>query len=277
MRISIISDDNIREYMRLLTNDEIYGITDGRYTSFAIHENDMETAGIMTVQILPEYIRLERIFILPEYRRRGLASALLEVIKERPEDMRLPIRAFIEDEADVRGLLEASGFIRQESSYSIIEGRLGDWIDLGPRMKKIIPDDVKKKIMIRRLNQISERQLRDFVLRSPHDEILQFPDSMTDPGRFSDISMICTVDNIVKAASLIEEKEDHVQFTWCYGKDKYAVFASMFMVKKELESEEEYGPSLRIRCLCTGKNIEEGYQKIFSEYETRIIYMYQFD
>lgn len=276
MGVTIISEENISEYMQILTSDEIFGINEDRLTSFVISDDEKdEIAGVMTVQIFPEYIRLERIFILPEFRHRGYASRLLEIIKDRPGDARLPIRAFPEDKGDVSGLLESSGFTEKENRYCVLSAYLKDWIDIGQKILRKMPEDIKKKIMIYNLDQVPEQLIREFVLRSPHDEILQFPDRMTDVERFSDVSMISMMDNTIKAASLVEETEDYTQFTWCYGEDRYAMLANMFMVRKEMGSE--YSPDYRIRCVCSNEHTAEGYKKMFSACDIKKIYMYQFD
>ena len=275
MNIKIISEENIHDFFQILTSDEIFGINDGRFTSFVIlSEENKEPAGVMTVQIYPEYIKLERIFVLPEFRRSGYGASLLEIIKNRPGDALLPIFAFLEDQEDVRGLLEAEGFSMQESSYSVLSASLKDFTDLGTRLKKLIPDDIRKEIMIYRMDQISDELLRDFVLRSPHDEVLQFPDRMIDLDRFSDLSMVSMTDNTIKAALLIEETEDYSQFTWCHGTDRYSIFATIFMVKRELESE--YGPEYKIRCLCLDENTEQVYKKLFSDCIRTKIDVYKF-
>ena len=274
--IRIITEENMRQYMQLLTSDEIFGITEDRFTSFAVFDEESdEPAGTMSVQIFPEYIRIERIFILPEFRHRGYASSLLDVIKERPEGARLPVRAFIEDNEDVRGLLEASGFKGQESTYTAISACLGAWTDLEAKIRKAVPDDYIKKIKTFRLDQIPPDLIRTFVMNARHDEILQFPGKVMDTERFSDISAICVLDNTIKAASMIEETDDYSQFTWCYGDDPYSMLISMFMVKKELEAE--YGPDYRVRCLCANNKEEQAYTNMFSKYDRRIIYEYQFD
>lgn len=273
--ITIITEENMREYMHILTSDEIFGISEDRFTTFVIQdEGSGEPAGTMSVQIYPEYIKLERIFVLPEFRRRGYATRLLDVIKERPDDARLPVRVFPEDKEDVRELLKSSGFARQESSYTVITARLKDWTDLAAKVKKAVPEDILKKIKTYRLDQIPPQLVRSFVMSARHDEVLQFPDKAMDLERFSDISSVCMMDDTVKAASMIEETDDYSQFTWCYGDDPYSMLISMFMVQKELKTE--YGPDYRVRCLSANKKEEQAYTNMFSGYDTKTVEEYQF-
>ena len=45
MNIKIISEENIHDFFQILTSDEIFGINDGRFTSFVIlAEENMITA-----------------------------------------------------------------------------------------------------------------------------------------------------------------------------------------------------------------------------------------
>ncbi len=261
--------------MSIITADEIFGISEGRVTSFAVTDDESRApAGIMSVRILPEYIRLERIYILPEFRRRGYASGLLEIIKDRPEAAWLPINAFLEDgeNEDVRELLEASGFTGRESGFSVITGHLKDLIDTDSRLENAVPEAVRRKVKLYRLNMVPKHMIRNFINASPHDELLQFPDKASDLERFSDISMICLMGNTVRAASMIEEAEEHTQFTWCYGDEPIAVLACINAAKKELG--EEYGPDHRIRCLCREESMEQRYKNLFTEYERKTINMF---
>ena len=276
MGITVISEDNLHEYMQILTSDEIFGINEDTLTSFVISDDEKnEPAGVLTVQIFPEFIRLERIFILPEFRHRGYAARLLDIIKDRPGDARLPIRAFPEEKGELSGLLEASGFTERDSSYCVLSAYIKDWIDIGQKILKKIPDDIKNQIMICHLDQVPEQMVREFVLRSPHDELMQFPDKTINMGRFSDLSTFSIVNDSIKAAALIEENEDYTQFTWCYGDGRYAMLANMFMVRKELE--KEYGSGYRIRCLCPSERTADGYKKMFSACDIKKIYIYQLD
>ncbi|MCR5487149.1 MAG: GNAT family N-acetyltransferase [Lachnospiraceae bacterium] len=275
MQVRIISKTDIHEYSRLLTADEIFGIEDGRFTSFAAFGKEREEpAGILTVQILPEYIRLERIFVRPEFRRMGFASGLLRVIKDRPGDARLPIRAFLEEEEDVLALLKARGFEEKKNGYSVITGRIRDWIDLEPRIKELITADIRKTMKASWLDQWQEDALRDFILNSPHDELLQFPDKTMDLGRFSEASVICRVGDAIKAALLMEEREDDTQLTWCYGEEMAAIYVCLSLARLELE--KEYGPDGLIRCLSTADPMEKAYKKLFAEYDRTAVKILEF-
>ncbi len=73
MGITVISEDNLHEYMQILTSDEIFGINEDTLTSFVISDDEKnEPAGVLTVQIFPEF------------RHRGYAARLLDIIKDRP-------------------------------------------------------------------------------------------------------------------------------------------------------------------------------------------------
>lgn len=277
LKITIITPENVQDYMNILTSYEFFGINDGSLSCFTVSDGEgSEPSGIMSVQIFPEFIKLERIDIFPEYKDKGYAEALLDFIKQRPEDAFLPIRAFFEDTEDtgyVRSLLESNGFIKKDTGFSVISGYLKDFINDDLKEKVKIPNDVLKKYKLTRLDDMPEKILRSYILKSPHDELLQFPDKTMDLGRFSDGSPFCMHDDKIKSAVLIEETEDYSQFTWTCGDDRIAVLICLEVAR--IDFMNEYGPMYTVRCLCHDRSMEEAYNKLFSECRRSEIKMYE--
>ncbi|MCR5726443.1 MAG: GNAT family N-acetyltransferase [Lachnospiraceae bacterium] len=275
MKINIITEENIQKYWSILSSDDIFGINDDRLTCFIVSDENDTPAGKMVVQIFPQFIRLENLFILPEFRRRGFATVLLDFVKERPKEARLPICIFLEDDnKDICSLLEKSGFKEGKCNYNIITGSFRDFINPFSLNKKKIPEEALDKFKLSRLDQVPEAVIQKFILNSPHDEILQFPDKMLDLERFSDGSIICQNGNSIEAVLLTEETEEYTQFTWTYGKDSLAMFSCLVTAWKDLESE--YGPDYRIKCLCCDEHTLKVYDKLFSKREIKQIKLYHF-
>ncbi|MBO6148964.1 MAG: GNAT family N-acetyltransferase [Lachnospiraceae bacterium] len=270
MKIVIINSENLSGYMRLLTYDEVFGVIDGELTCFAIlSEDGKEAAGVMTVHIFPEYVRIERIFIYPPFRHRRLASKLLEIIEDRPKDLRLPIIFFSDGGADVSGLFKAAGFYEESCPYSVVYGELGDMAELQ------VPDKLKQRSRISSISRIPEGLLGEYIRKAPHDELIQFPDIKPNIGRFSDASMACLENGEIKAALLMEDFETHTRITWAHGEQSIFLFVCMAMVKRELEPE--YGKEYRIECLCSEEGMEKAYSKLFLHSGLRRMRMYRHD
>ncbi len=274
MKITIVTHENILDYWSILSSDDIFGINDDRLNCFVVSDEDGNPAGTMTVQVLPEYIRLEKLFIFPEFRHKGYATALLNFIKNRPKEAFLPIRAFLEDEEDIRGLLESSGFAEEKCDYNIISLFLKDFPDPNGLIKRKFPDESLGKYRISRMDHVQRQKLQHFILSSPHDELFLFPDKTLDLDRFSDGSIICEKGDLIEAVSLIEETDEYSQFTWTYGKDTLAILLCMAAARKDLEAE--YGPDYQIRCLCWDETVVKIYEKSFANYELKQIKMYKF-
>lgn len=274
MKITIVTQENILEYWSYLSSDEIFGINDRRLSCFFISDEDGKPAGKMAVQLLPEYIRLENLFIFPEFRHRGFGTGFLDFLKKRPKEASLPIRAFLEDEEDVRLFLERSGFTEEKCDYNIITGSFGDFINPYTLIKKKSSDEGFSKLKLSRLDHVAKTKLRNFILDSPHDEIFLFPDKALDLDRFSDGSIICQKGDQIEAALLLEETDEYTQFSWMYGNDRFAVLLCLVAAWKDLEAE--YGPGYQIRCLCRDEATLKTYEKLFSDHELKKIKMYSF-
>ena len=274
MKISIVTPENILDYWSILSSDEVFGINDNRLNCFVISDEDGNSAGKMTARIFPEYIRLESLFIFPEFRHKGFATALLNLLKNRPKEAFLPIRTFLEDEEDIRALLEKSGFTEEKCDYSIFTLSLGDFPDANGLIKRKFPDVSLSKYKLLRMDHVPKQKLRQFILNSPHDELYLFPDKTLDLDRFSDGSIICEKDGQIEAVSLIEETDDYTQFTWTYGKDSLAILICMAAAREDLQAE--YGPDYQIRCVCWDETTLKIYQKSFANYELKQIKMYRF-
>ena len=274
MKISIVTQENILEYWSMPSSDEVFGINDNRLNCFVIFDEDGKPAGKMTARILPEYIRLESLFIFPEFRHRGFATAFLDLLKKRPKDAFLPIHAFLEDEEDIRALLEKTGFTEEKSNYNIITLSLKDFPDPNNLIQRKFPKEALGQFNMLRMDHVPEQKLREFILNSPHDEMLLFPDKTLELDRFSDGSIICEKGDKIEAVSLIEETDEYSQFTWTYGKDSLAILMCMTAARKDLEAE--YGPDYQIRCLCWDESVQQIYRKSFSDYELKQIKMYSY-
>jgi ribosomal protein S18 acetylase RimI-like enzyme len=88
---------------------------------------DGRPAGRLYVARWTEEMRIVDIALLPEFRRRGVGSALLARLREEAEEKRLPLRIHVERMNPALGLYERLGFrvIEDRGVYLFMEWRAG--------------------------------------------------------------------------------------------------------------------------------------------------------
>ena len=268
--IKLITPENIVEFIQLLTPEDIFGINDGILTSFAACIGEEEIpASIVSAHIYPEHITVKRLFTLPEYRRRHLATDLMDVIKSRPEEAKLPIYVFHTGNEELDAFLKDASFHEEDSKFCFVSGTFGDLVDLPA------PAEVSNDIKIKSIMAVPREAVADFIYRSPYDELIQFPDRATELPLFSDASILSIQGKEVKAALLIEESDEDIQITWAYGPDSKQLYNCFYYMKKVLSSD--FGTETVIRCLCTGEKTKTSYSKLFTRHEEIKIHTYRFD
>ncbi len=88
---------------------------------------DGQPAGRLYVARWTEEMRIVDIALLPEFRRRGVGTALLARLREEAEAKRLPLRIHVERMNPALGLYERLGFrvIEDRGVYLFMEWRAG--------------------------------------------------------------------------------------------------------------------------------------------------------
>ncbi len=257
MRTELITEDSIWRCMSVLTPDEYGGWAEGRYRCFGTFDEDTgEVMGTASVQVFPEQIRLERIFTLPRYRRRGVATGLLRFLTDLPDELKLPFTAVLCDEDIDAEFLRKYGFKEKESDYSCIDAALGDIKELR------VSEKMRAGITLLPAGRVSANELENFVFSSEHDMFLQFPEYMLDMDRFSDASMVCRQNGKITAAILLEEPGDYIRVTWFEGADARSLYCLIYMLGQILK--EEYDPGTKIRVLLCGGRGRDAVGKMFN-------------
>ncbi len=243
MRTTIITRENQLDYLPLLTEEEIFGLDTGRLTLVgAFNEETGEAMGVISVWVLPEYIRINRFCTHSGTEDSSVRKALLSVITQIPGDIRLPIFYFTADPEEDVDFLLSNGFTEENSRYFYIEARLKDMM--------YIPETGEEDAYeVRTLEYISEEELDRFILRSPHDEFIQFPELPVIPvetDRFSDGSLFCFKDGKLEAAIMFKDYDGAITVTWVGGEEPEDIYYLFSVFKKRLLQEQEFGPDSRI-------------------------------
>jgi ribosomal protein S18 acetylase RimI-like enzyme len=91
--------------------------------AFSIVEVDGVPAGRSYVQRWPKEIRLVDIALLPDFRRRGIGTALLERLFVEGRERRLPVTIHVEIFNPARALYERLGFVArgEQGMYVLME------------------------------------------------------------------------------------------------------------------------------------------------------------
>lgn len=256
MKILMINKKWLRGFLPFLTNDEIFGITSGRYTSFgAYDEKTGVPMGCLTLWILPEDVRIIRFFTAPEYRGQGIARQLLAAASKQPGKLHLPIRYIYVNGSGFVDFLEALGFKQHPSRYTFVVGTPEDIV-------KIAVPKEKPPFTIRPAGSLPTNKIPDLVYRSPYDDLLQFPGSIVSMDRFSEASPVCIEDGMVTGAVLAEERDDCVDIIWYRGTSTKAVYYMLRVLGNTLA--DEISPRLPIRLLCFGTKENAAAKKYFS-------------
>ena len=259
MKIEQITRKNIDDYLDLMSPDDIFGTNQERYISFGAYEEDTEVVmGTITLEILADYISIKSIYTDPEYRNRGVASAMLDFVKNTPGVEPFPICAYTDEECE---FLQHRGFSREESRYTIAEGKLGNLER--PRLE----GSVRRGNIVKYLDEVDQEVIENFVESSPHDETLQFPDMSVDTRRFSEGSLVCFSDGKVNGALLMEEPEDYVQVTWAYSPSEEVLLLMLSIMKTELDFEYESRKNIRF-LQCDGRTVAT-VERVLPESEIR--------
>ncbi|MCR5249685.1 MAG: GNAT family N-acetyltransferase [Lachnospiraceae bacterium] len=270
MQTERIVRENQSRYLKLLSNDELFANEEGRYSCFgAFDEDSREALGVLVAQILPAYIRIVKLYTLPKHRNRGVASTLLKLATDLPEELSLPFYAVVSGEEADPEFLTKRGFVKTDDRYSYLSGWLEDLEDL-PR-----PQNLPSSARVLPADRVPYESLSDYVLSFGHDELLQFPEMKLDMNRFSDGSLVCTRDKEINAVLLMEELDEYIQISWIHCRDSRSLYQIFSVMKKALKSE--YDPEAELRFLLCDNKGEEAIEKVFRYRERIPVHIYRLE
>lgn len=239
MVTEIITEETIGKYLKVLKNEEIFGILDGRISAIAVWDEEKEQPqGVLTAEIHTELILIRRIYVLPEYRDGETGNVLMHIATDIPEEQRVPYVIYGTDDEIDETLLAEYGFSEVPSKYSWIEGVLENYKEI-----KVPP----KAFDMGTLDKAPMDKVQDFVLKSDPDRFMQMPDGYLESGRFSDASLICMKNDAIVGVILLEELDDSIQIPYIHTKDNLALLYSLYVLRKVLWTE--YEPTARLQFL----------------------------
>ena len=173
-----INSENITRYMELLSNAEIFGISEGRLCAFgAFDEKTDNILGVLVTEIFPEYIRIEKLYTVPEYRNKGVAKKLLCIIIEPIVTKKIPIFIYTTDSIDV-SYIQSKGFKKTDDDYCYIEGRLGDLKDFS------LPSKDSNRFSDGSLVCIKDGKIEAVMLTEEQDERIDVTYIHSTDGRY---------------------------------------------------------------------------------------------
>ncbi|MCR4907562.1 MAG: GNAT family N-acetyltransferase [Lachnospiraceae bacterium] len=268
MRIEIVEGERTADYLKLLSNDELFAIQSGRYTCFgAFDESSSEPVAVLIARILPEFIHIVKIFTLPAYRRQGVASDLLKTATDLPPRDILPFYVFTNDDNADTLFLKNRGFEQEDLKYSSLICRFRDFNDIK------LPEKINPGIRVVPAQSVPLSELRDFILSSSPDRLLRFPEPEPDFERFSEASLVCLKNDRISAAIILEEPDDHLLVTWVHGNDPKSLYFLLAAVKKL--TDHEFEPDETIHFLICKKAEKALINKLFSRFEEHPVHVFQ--
>ncbi len=217
--------------------------------------------GVIVVEILPEDIRIKKLYTVPEYRGRGVAKALLTIVSSETDG--LPIR-FYDSGADE--LILDIWFRKERTDHRKCEGILGD-------VEKVaVPKDLRNRVHVRRLDEVPLENVEAYALSRVSDVALSFPDLELSKERFSGGSLIAMSEDKICGGILFEEIDDEIIIRWFNAGDQ-DVLAIMFSVFKT-ELLLDYDKKTRLCFLTDEAMIEDFLSKILKNHEISPVNVY---
>ena len=267
IQTEIVSREELKRYLGLLDNMEILGMENGKYTCMGAFDDETQTGmGVLVAEVLTECIHIKRIYVMPEYRRMGVAKKLFQIITDLPEELKQPVVAYgVKEELD-QGFLDAMGFHESKSEYTYLEGRLGDYQKLPSPAKE-------SEYSLLPVERVSANALKNYMLEIQKENRIQIPELFAGDEQFSDGSIVCLNGHQIAAVILLEEFPQHILVPFIFGRDKKAILYCFSALREELS--EEYGPDARIRFLLNKGRGREAIEKIVANTIEKEILIYQ--
>ena len=234
MTVEMIDGSNLRDYMHLLDNEEIYGIRSGRLSGIGVFDEDGDRPmGFAVLEILPGYVSLRRLFVAGRCDKRRVSEEILEVVRSMPKEDRLPVFFFVTGNGgEELRLMQKNGFHLDEEDYTCKEVLLSG-------MKDIYVTGIENAgVCIDSVADVTDEELYPFVFNSPYDPILQIPWFDIDRDRFAD-GIVCKKNNRVTAVLLLEENDDYVVVPWFYGTDTISISICLARLKEIFSHDAE--------------------------------------
>ncbi len=237
MRIELITEENERKYLQLLTGDEIMGMQTGRISCIgAFDEEQYQAMGLIALQILPRHITIHRMLTLPDYRKQGVAMALLERATALPPEEKMTFYVITEDAASDVGFLENRGFTKARSKYYYRTGKLSDLRGTPEAGVKVVT-----------AGKVSFPSLADYIAGGKPDSFVQMPEVFPDMQRFSELSLCCLKDTSLCGTVMLEELSGGLQISFFHAENEKILNTMFYATKRFLEAE--YGPDTALRFL----------------------------
>lgn len=264
---AMIAEENEADFLEFLSTDELFGIDEGRFSGLGAYDGETnEPMGILIAEILPDYIRLRKLYTLPKYRRKGVATTLLGIATDLPDDVQMPILFATEKEVNTK-YLESKGFMEEKGPYSFVRGTLAD-----VRVLPISKNDMDV-FDVCPMSRVAEKDVLQFIATSPRDAFLQFPEGVPDIERFNDSGLVCLKKGAIEACLLTEDFDDAIQITWMHGKNKEALYSLLSQFYELLR--EDLSPEDNLRILCYNAEQEKTCKKMFGRAQAFPISIYK--
>lgn len=260
VQTEIISSEELKRYLGLLYNMEIFGMESGRYTCIGAFDDERdEGIGVLVAELLSDSVHIKRIYVKTEYRRQGIAKKLLQIVTDVPDELKQPIVTYgVEEELD-KDFLGAVGFSETESEFSYLEGSIKDF--------RMLPSPKKNdEYSVSTVDLVPENALKNYI----HEKV---PELFAGDEHISDGSLACRKGREISAVILIEETHPHTMIPLIFGRDNMAVMYCFSALREELLAEN--GPDARIRFLMNKDRGREAVEKIVANTVEKKIHIYE--
>ena len=261
LKTELINEDNLSLYMPYMLNDEIFGCIGDRYTVIGIRDDEQECpVGLCTIEILPEYIRLQRIFINENSEKNQILSLMLETLRSMIAESGLPVYTFA---AKSGSYMKKMGFEEEECAYTYKMAALSDLKD--------IPLQKKNDMNILLAENVPKEEFMPYIYHMGADRFIQFPYADFDVDIFTS-SLVCKTQNEVTAFILVDETDKYIGIPKIFFKNIESLDACFFVLKKMLR--EDYPPDSQLVFINSPrdrKDIPDRYFKNITELPMKVL------
>jgi ribosomal protein S18 acetylase RimI-like enzyme len=110
---------------------------DSRSPNAQVVEIDNISVGVFSVERYPTHIQLEQIYLLPEYQRMGIGTALLKTLISEAEQLEIPVRLRVMAVNPAKSFYERLGFVvtKVTSEFLFMEKTIAPRQEMEPSIR----------------------------------------------------------------------------------------------------------------------------------------------
>lgn len=273
MEVYAIDEENIDDFGFLFNDDAIRSIKSGIGVAFVVEKDERYVGGLCGKFVSPGDYRILSIYVLPEYRRQGVGSFMMETLSNvlPDKDMVLSIKfvAIGEDRNTLNAFFEETGFeslggIRNVVCYSTVSKLANVKLKAG-----------KKDSRYMLFRDMPSRYFKEF--NASISGFAPLPEGGFDaPSIVKDVSIGFVDENRLLGVAICEQKDEgNIIFSsLCIREEATMVVLSGLLARLKSEVQKKYDGDTGIFIPCMGEDTWKLVDAFFNEDDVEIASAY---